>query len=243
VAVSSDFIVGFCGETEESFQRTCERVSEAGFKNSFIFKYSPRSGTKAFELLADDIPEDIKRRRNAELLNLQNEISEEDNATFIGRRLNVLVEGPSKHAAKGRGDDALPGWHGASGPPLPVANGAAQNHDHDHDDFVPLSVIHTNDRVAGVGASLGETPALHVLSEERAHGVANIADALHSASPVLQLTGRSRCDRIVVFDGNPRLVGTLADIEIDDCTPTTLIGRIVTREIQHGTSGLLPILA
>ena len=51
VAISSDFIVGFCGETEESFQRTCDLVREAGFKNSFIFKYSPRPGTKGHELL------------------------------------------------------------------------------------------------------------------------------------------------------------------------------------------------
>ena len=48
--ISSDFIVGFCGETEESFQKTCDLVREAGFKNSFIFKYSPRPGTKADEL-------------------------------------------------------------------------------------------------------------------------------------------------------------------------------------------------
>src|SRR5262249_11553728 len=54
VAVSSDFIVGFCGETEAAFQRTCDLVRSAGFKNSFIFKYSTRPGTKAHELYADD---------------------------------------------------------------------------------------------------------------------------------------------------------------------------------------------
>src|SRR6516162_4474326 len=52
VAISSDFIVGFCGETEESFGRTCELVRTAGFKNSFIFKYSPRPGTNGNERLA-----------------------------------------------------------------------------------------------------------------------------------------------------------------------------------------------
>ena len=52
----------------------------------------------------------------------------------------------------------------------------------------------------------------------------------------------SRDDRIVVFDGNPRLLGTTAEIEIHDCTSTTLMGSIVTREIQHGTGLLLPIL-
>jgi tRNA-2-methylthio-N6-dimethylallyladenosine synthase len=58
----------------------------------------------------------------------------------------------------------------------------------------------------------------------------------------LQLTGRTKCDRIVVFDGNARLAGTIAEVEVDDCTQTTLIGRVVTREIQHGAAGLLPIL-
>ena len=67
-AVTSDFIVGFCGETEEDFQQTVALVREARFKNSFIFKYSPRPGTKAAELYADDVPEDVKRRRNNELL-------------------------------------------------------------------------------------------------------------------------------------------------------------------------------
>src|SRR5438552_13270740 len=64
VAVSSDFIVGFCGETEEAFERSCKLVAEAGFKNSFIFKYSPRPGTKADELFPDDIREEVKKRRN-----------------------------------------------------------------------------------------------------------------------------------------------------------------------------------
>src|SRR4051812_959079 len=64
VAVSSDFIVGFSGETEAQFHKTCELVREADFKNSFIFKYSPRQGTKADELYADDVPEEVKKRRN-----------------------------------------------------------------------------------------------------------------------------------------------------------------------------------
>ncbi len=58
-----------------------------------------------------------------------------------------------------------------------------------------------------------------------------------------QLVGRTRCDRIVVFDGNPRLMGSLTHVHIYDCTPTTLIGSIVTREFQHGGSTMLPILA
>jgi len=100
VAISSDFIVGFPGESEESFQRTCDLVRDAGFKNSYIFKYSPRPGTKGHEMFADDIPEEVKRRRNNDLLAVQNQRSQEDNRRFQGQRVRVLVEGPSKTALK-----------------------------------------------------------------------------------------------------------------------------------------------
>ena len=61
-----------------------------------------------------------------------------------------------------------------------------------------------------------------------------------SHQPTTQLVGRTKCDRIVVFDGNPRLAGTLADITLHDCTQTTLIGSIVTRHVQPGSPELLP---
>ena len=98
VAISSDFIVGFCGESEASFQKSCDLVREAGFKNSFIFKYSARPGTKADELFADDVPEEVKKRRNNDLLAIQAEQSLRDHRRFIGSSVDVLVEGPSKHA-------------------------------------------------------------------------------------------------------------------------------------------------
>jgi tRNA-2-methylthio-N6-dimethylallyladenosine synthase len=188
-AVSSDFIVGFCGESEESFQKSMDLVRECRFKNSFIFKYSPRPGTKADGLYSDDVPEAVKRRRNNELLALQNEISEEDNAEMIGREVEVLVEGPSKQAARGQ----------ESGGRGQESGGRSQE-------------------AVGRGQESG------------------------SSGPV-QLVGRTMCDRIVVFDGNPRLAGTLARISVHDCTSTTLIGSIVTREYQHGASSLLPVLA
>jgi tRNA-2-methylthio-N6-dimethylallyladenosine synthase len=100
VAISSDFIVGFCGETEGSFERTYDLVREAGFKNSFIFKYSPRPGTKADELFADDVPEEVKKRRNNDLLAIQNAVSLADHRRRIGETVEVLVEGPSKTALK-----------------------------------------------------------------------------------------------------------------------------------------------
>jgi tRNA-2-methylthio-N6-dimethylallyladenosine synthase len=100
VAISSDFIVGFSGETEESFAKTCDLVREAGFKNSFIFKYSPRPGTRGHELYPDDVPEDIKKRRNNDLLAIQGAASLDDHRRNIGTTVEVLVEGPSKNALK-----------------------------------------------------------------------------------------------------------------------------------------------
>jgi tRNA-2-methylthio-N6-dimethylallyladenosine synthase len=100
VAVSSDFIVGFSGETEESFGRTCDLVRESGFKNSFIFKYSPRPGTKGDELYADDVPEEVKKRRNNDLLAIQAASSLADHRRRVGQTVSVLVEGLSKTALK-----------------------------------------------------------------------------------------------------------------------------------------------
>ncbi len=157
-AISSDFIVGFCGETDEEFQRTCDLVERCRFKNSFIFKYSERPGTKSADHLPDDIPDVIKKQRNNHLLAIQNRISEEDNQRFIQQTVEVLVEGPSKKA----------------------------NTD------VPEG-----------------TP--------------------------IQLTGRTHCDRIVVFDGNRRLVGQTIPIGIYDCSAFTLMGTVLTGEASSGS--------
>jgi tRNA-2-methylthio-N6-dimethylallyladenosine synthase len=96
VAVSSDFIVGFCGETEQSFTKTVELVRAARFKNSFIFKYSERPGTKAADRYPDDVPDAVKKRRNNDLLSVQNANSLADHRAQIGKTVEVLVEGPSK---------------------------------------------------------------------------------------------------------------------------------------------------
>lgn len=150
-SISSDFIVGFCGETEEDFQKTIDLVRRCRFKNSFIFKYSVRPGTKASERLEDDVPEDVKNRRNNELLDVQNEISAEDNLKFIGQTVEILVEGPSKRGQK--------------------------------------------------------------QPEE---------------SPLVQMMGRTICDRIVVYDGNRRQAGEFLPIEVTDVSSTTLVGRVKT---------------
>jgi tRNA-2-methylthio-N6-dimethylallyladenosine synthase len=108
VSVSSDFIVGFCGEDDESFQRTVRLVERSRFKNSFIFKYSPRAGTKGALLYPDDVPEPVKRRRNTELLAVQTAISLEENRRWVGRTVEVLVEGPSKTTTRREGWEHAP---------------------------------------------------------------------------------------------------------------------------------------
>jgi len=154
-AVTSDFIVGFCGETDAEFERTLELVRTAGFKNSFIFKYSPRPGTKAHERLADDVPEPVKKERNQALLKAQAEVSLAGNRRFLGTRQQVLVEGLSTRDEK-RGVD--PGPDGIDG--------------------------------------------------------------------IVQLSGRTMCDRIVVFDAPLRLVGRLVDVDIAAAGPWSLSGVV-----------------
>ena len=104
-SVTSDFIVGFCGETEADFEKTRELVRDGRFKISFIFKYSARPGTKAAEQFADDVPHAEKQRRNNELLAVQNAVSEEENHPFVGRSVEILVEGPSKTSLKQAGSE------------------------------------------------------------------------------------------------------------------------------------------
>ncbi len=155
-AVSSDFIVGFCGETDEDFQQTVQLVKRCRFKNSFIFQYSVRPGTKGAELYADDVPAEVKQRRNVELLAVQNEICQEDNLRFLGQRVEVLVEGPSKMSLK-RGEEG----------------------------------------------------------------------------PLRQMTGRTHCDRIVVWDGNERQAGQLMSVLIHDVSSHTMFGSVETVELSN----------
>ncbi len=90
---AGDIIVGFPTETDEDYQATRALVAQARYKNCFIFKYSPRPGTLAVKRLPDDVPDEVKRQRNNDLLQLQNRISTDLNARMIGRTVDVLCEG------------------------------------------------------------------------------------------------------------------------------------------------------
>jgi tRNA-2-methylthio-N6-dimethylallyladenosine synthase len=96
LAVSTDVIVGFPGETEGDFELTLEVVEEARFDSAFMFIFSPRPGTAAAKMTADFVPDGVIRERFARLADLQNRISGEKNADLLGVRVEVLSEGPSR---------------------------------------------------------------------------------------------------------------------------------------------------
>ena len=96
LAVSTDIIVGFPGETDEDFAITLEVVEEARFDSAFMFIFSPRPGTAAADLTDQFVPEETIRDRFARLSELQNRISGERNAELVGRTVEVLSEGPSR---------------------------------------------------------------------------------------------------------------------------------------------------
>jgi tRNA-2-methylthio-N6-dimethylallyladenosine synthase len=108
IAIAGDFMVGFPGETEEDFEATVGLVKKAKYKNCFIFKYSPRPGTAADKQEEDNVPAEVKKKRNIELLDVQNKISAELNREFLNRDVKVLVEGPSKkpHLNRGNGGNS-----------------------------------------------------------------------------------------------------------------------------------------
>ncbi len=100
IALSTDAIVGFPGETEEEFAATRSLFAEVGFDMAFIFKYSERNGTVAAGM-EDDIPKEVKERRNQELLELLGQSSLRANRSLVGTVQEVLVEGPAR---KGEGN-------------------------------------------------------------------------------------------------------------------------------------------
>ena len=96
IALSTDVIVGFCGETDQDFTETYTLMEEIRFDSAFMFKYSDREGTLANKMLDDDVPEIEKGRRLNEIISLQERISVDINQSMIGRTVPVLVEGNSK---------------------------------------------------------------------------------------------------------------------------------------------------
>ena len=155
IAISTDIIVGFCGETEEQFAATLRLLETVRYDQVFAAAYSERPGTPATRL-ADDVPPDVKRRRLNELLAVQESIGLERNREWIGREAAVLVD--------------------AVTPP--------RSHDHDSgDDAAP------------------------------ARG--------------LQVSGRTRQNKLVHLSGGPELVGRTVRVRVDHAGPYALRGSIL----------------
>lgn len=95
LALTTDLIVGFPGETEDDFRETLEVVEEVGFDGAFTFVYSPRAGTEA-AAMPDQVPDEVKRDRIERLVEVVQRVAAERNAQRVGRVEQVLVEGPSR---------------------------------------------------------------------------------------------------------------------------------------------------
>ena len=144
MAVSSDFIVGFPGETEEDFGKMMKLIDDVGFDNSFSFIFSPRPGTPAANL-HDDTPHEVKLRRLQHLQGVINDSITRISESRMGTVQRILVEGPSKR------DDT-------------------------------------------------------------------------------ELMGRTECNRVVNFVGQPRLIGSMVDVTITDTRTYSLRGEVVTQD-------------
>ena len=139
MGVGTDIIVGFPGETEADFEETMSLCREVEFDNAFLFKYSRRRDTPAAEM-PDQLPEELIEERHARLLKAVDEIRVRKFNEYVSRRMEILVEGPSRRNAA-------------------------------------------------------------------------------------RLEGRTRCNKIVVFEGGDRFVGQVMDVEIESTSPTTLYGN------------------
>jgi tRNA-2-methylthio-N6-dimethylallyladenosine synthase len=98
--ISSDIIAGFCTETEEDHQDTLSMMEYAKYDMSYMFFYSERPGTLAQRRYKDDVPEDVKKRRLQEIVEVQNRLSQESNKKDLGKTFKVLIEADSKRSDK-----------------------------------------------------------------------------------------------------------------------------------------------
>ncbi len=97
IALTTDIIVGFPGETDEDFEATERLVRDVRYESAYIFKYSPRPGTAA-AALEDDVPQEVKEARNQRLLAIQEQLTLADHEALAGQEHEILIEAPGRHA-------------------------------------------------------------------------------------------------------------------------------------------------
>ena len=162
IALSTDVIVGFCGETEEEYEATIRLLEAVRYDQVFAAAYSERPGTPATRL-ADDVPADVKRRRLVDLLKVQEAIGLERNRAWLGRTAEVLVDQVVPQRAHDHADDAT-----GAGADTEEAEGTSES----RDAFarLPEGLAHLVGRsrenklvhVAGSPALLGETVGVRI---------------------------------------------------------------------------------
>jgi tRNA-2-methylthio-N6-dimethylallyladenosine synthase len=111
IAITTDFLIGFCGESDSEFEDTCRALADLRFDNAFMFAYSERKGTLAARKLPDDVPAEVKQRRLAHIIEEQRKITAEIYASLVGQRERVLCESPSRRSPAellGRTDNFRP---------------------------------------------------------------------------------------------------------------------------------------
>ncbi|MBY0307811.1 MAG: radical SAM protein, partial [Phycisphaerales bacterium] len=202
LTLAGDIIVGFPTETEADFEATRVLLERARYKNCFIFKYSPRPGTVAIDRFADDVPDEVKRRRNNELLGVQNRISGEVGREFVGQTLDVFVQGVSRKTAKARARAEKRHAHGGVG-------------------------LTIGGRAVG-----GEPDDLQEACSTGAPQVEVETAAPPTAGGPVQMTARTDGDLIVLFDtpggvAPDGLIGTIQRVRIDASRPLALHGALV----------------
>jgi tRNA-2-methylthio-N6-dimethylallyladenosine synthase len=208
LSISGDFIVGFPTESDEDFDKTVALVERVRYKNSFIFKYSPRPGTVAYDKLADDVPEAVKRSRNNRLLGVQSAISDAISQAQVGGTFDVFVEGLSKTAAKKERRAAVTPKNGT------VALTIGGKHSPDDED-----------RGCG-GSDIGGSAC--ATADDETSVLTPSADA----APV-QLAARTDGDHIVFLDCPPGTspqdwVGTIVRTRVERAKNLSLFGTIVS---------------
>jgi tRNA-2-methylthio-N6-dimethylallyladenosine synthase len=224
LTVAGDIIVGFPTETDADHEATKALLVRARYKNCFIFKYSSRPGTTAHDKLVDDVPEEVKRARNAELLALQNQISGEVGAEYLGRTVEAFVQGVSRREAKRAVRERAK---------VPLGGGGSGG------GTVALTISAGAGAGAGEGVGVGGQDACELVGDaDRVAdldlaGVAGVAGERRSGrgGGTVQMSARTDGDLIVFFDvpeaQGAGLVGAIVKVRVETTTALALHGATV----------------
>ena len=225
--ISGDFIVGFPTETDEDFEATVALIHKAQYKNSFIFKYSPRPGTVAIDKFADDVPEGVKRSRNNRLLAMQTAISQGRGERYVGRELEVFVEGYStrerKKRAAERGACATGSGGGGVGGGLMALTVNGKLTQGGLAGLEMAGLERAGHEIAGHEHGGGEVSGHEVRVE------VEVSEKASPQGPRAQFSARTDTDMIVMFDAEAgeELVGSLRRVIVTSANSLTLGAELV----------------